>query len=337
MTQEQLDKEKERDENISKMLSYMELLQKQVLENVGELKEVKRVLRIEEASQSSYFNAGGNQVEYTTTVRADGDKDLTVVTRSGKVVVGNAKDNDGVEAHEEEKIVMRKRITFKYWTEIRSRIHWKFISKVPSKSCKKIKKRLVEALLEMSGYPKLMKELVTKERSMDFETIKVSHNCSAIMTSEMIIKKDDPGAFTIPCTVGMLQFAKALCDLGASINLMPYAIYKQLGLGEPKSTTMWLLMADQSIKHPIGILYDILVKVDRFIFPADFVILDCGIDAGIPIILGRPFVATGRELVDVENGELKFRVNTYEVTFNVCKSMKYPTDIHLVSTINVID
>ncbi|KAK4706327.1 hypothetical protein R3W88_034117 [Solanum pinnatisectum] len=104
----------------------------------------------------------------------------------------------------------------------------------------------------------------------------------------------------------MLQFAKTLCDLWASINLIPYAIYKKLGLGEPKATKMRLLMANHSIKHPVGILYDILVKVDRFIFSADFVILDCEIDAEIPIILGRPFLATGRALLDVECGELKF-------------------------------
>ncbi|KAK4716342.1 hypothetical protein R3W88_014680 [Solanum pinnatisectum] len=176
---------------------------------------------------------------------------------------------------------------------------------------------LVEALLEMLGLAKFMKELVAKNRTMDFETIEVSHNCSAIMTSEVIIKKEDPGAFKIPCTIGMLQFAKALCNLETSINVMPYIIYKHLRLGEPKSTTMRLLMADQSIKHPIGILYDILVKVDRFIFPADFVILDCEIDAEIPIILGRPFLVTGRALVDVESRELKFPVNEDEVTFNV--------------------
>jgi len=101
----------------------------------------------------------------------------------------------------------------------------------------------------MLGYAKFMKELVTKKMSLDFEIIEVSHNCSAIMTKELIKKREDSREFTIPCTIGMLQFAKALCDLGASINLMPYVIYKQLGLGEPKSTTMRLLMVDRSIKH----------------------------------------------------------------------------------------
>ncbi|XP_049391615.1 uncharacterized protein LOC125856074 [Solanum stenotomum] len=193
------------------------------------------------------------------------------------------------------------------------------------------------ALLEMPGYAKFVKELVTKKRILDYETIESLHSCSAIMTKELITKREDPGAFTIPCTIGMLQFAKALCDLGASINLMPYAIYKQLGLGEPKATTMRLLMADRSIKHPIGIFYDILVKVDRFIFPANFVILDRDIDVEVPIILGRPFLATGRALVDVESGKLKFHANDDEVTFNIYKSMKQPSDIHVVSAEDVID
>ena len=77
--------------------------------------------------------------------------------------------------------------------------------------------------------------------------------------------------------------------------------------------------------------------MDRFIFPADFVILDCEIDVEVPIIPGRPFLATGKALVDVETGELKFRVNDDEVTFNVCQSMKRPSDLHVVSVIDVID
>jgi len=91
-------------------------------------------------------------------------------------------------------------------------------------------------------------------------------------------------------------------------------------------------MAYQSIKHPVGILHDILVKVDQFIFSADFVILDCEINAEIPIIFGRSFLAIGRVLVDVKSRKLKFRVNDDEVTFNNCKSMKQPSNIHVVST-----
>ena len=87
-------------------------------------------------------------------------------------------------------------------------------------------------------------------------------------------KKENPSAFTILCIIGLLHFAKALCDLGESINVMPLSIYKKLDLNDPKPTMMRLLMADKMVKRPIGILHDVLVKVESFIFLADFVILD---------------------------------------------------------------
>ena len=83
-------------------------------------------------------------------------------------------------------------------------------------------------------------------------------------------------------------------------------IYKKLGLGDPKPTAMRLLMADRTVKRPLEILHDVLVKVESFIFTIDFVILDCEVDFEVPIILGRPFLATGRTLVDMEKGKMKF-------------------------------
>ncbi|KAK4727042.1 hypothetical protein R3W88_031959 [Solanum pinnatisectum] len=134
---------------------------------------------------------------------------------------------------------------------------------------------------------------------------------------------EDPCAFTIPCTIGSFEFAKYLCNLKESINLMSLAIYKQLGLGVPKPTTMRLMMADRSVKRPTGILCDVRLKVDNFIFSEDFVILDCEVDFKVPIILGRPFLAIGRALVDVDSGELKLRLNE-EVKFKICRSIKQP-------------
>ena len=84
--------------------------------------------------------------------------------------------------------------------------------------------------------------------------------------------------FTIPCTIGIVHFAKALSDLWECINIMPLSIYKKLGLGDSKPTAMRLLMADRTVKRPIGILHDVLVKVESFIFLANFVILDCEVD-----------------------------------------------------------
>ncbi|XP_070018324.1 uncharacterized protein [Nicotiana sylvestris] len=121
-------------------------------------------------------------------------------------------------------------------------------------------------------------------------------------------KLEDPSAFTILCTIGSADFAKVLCDLGASINLMPYFVFKTLGIGQPRDTLMRLQMADRTMKRPLGIINDVLVWVDKFILPADFVILDYEFDYEVPIILGRPFLATWKALVYVEVGDLTFRV-----------------------------
>ncbi|XP_070035058.1 uncharacterized protein [Nicotiana tomentosiformis] len=133
----------------------------------------------------------------------------------------------------------------------------------------------------------------------------MTHQVSSIVHS-MAPKLEDPGAFTISCTISSANFAKALCDLGASINLMPYSVFKTLGIGQPKATSMRLQMTYQTMKRLLGIIDDVLVRVDKFILPADFVILDCEVDYEVPIILGRPFLATWKTLVDVEAGELTF-------------------------------
>ncbi|XP_019241892.1 PREDICTED: uncharacterized protein LOC109221917 [Nicotiana attenuata] len=163
----------------------------------------------------------------------------------------------------------------------------------------------------------------------------MTHQVSSIVHS-MAPRQEDPGVFTIPCTIGSANFAKALCDLGASINLMPYSVFKTLGIGQPRATSMRLQMADRSMKRPLGIIVDVLVRVDKFILPADFVILDCEVEFEVPIILGRPFLATGKALVDVEAGEMTFRVGDEKVVFPVCKSMKQPNSTEVCSFVDIV-
>ncbi|XP_070034447.1 uncharacterized protein [Nicotiana tomentosiformis] len=164
---------------------------------------------------------------------------------------------------------------------------------------------LVEDLEQIPSYAKFMKDLVTKKRSMNFETIKVTHQVNSIMHS-MSHKLEDTSSFTIPYTIGSAEFAKALCDLGASINLMPYFVFKTLGIGQPRPASMRLQMADHTMKRPLGMIEDVLVLVDKFILPANFVIIDCEIDYEVSIILGRTFLAMSKTLCDVEVGELIF-------------------------------
>ncbi|XP_047249893.1 uncharacterized protein LOC124885692 [Capsicum annuum] len=162
-------------------------------------------------------------------------------------------------------------------------------------------------MLEKEDDKKEEVEFLTKKQNLSYELVDNIHHCGAVSSQSLVQKKPNPGAFTIPCIVGSIKFTKSLCDLGASINLMLLGIYKKLGYGEPTPTTMHFVMADRSVKRPVGILQDVLVKVDDFILPTDFLILDYDVDFEVPIILGSPLLATGRVLVDMKHNELKFR------------------------------
>ena len=134
----------------------------------------------------------------------------------------------------------------------------------------------------------------------------------------------DPGSFTIPCSIGNYEFKKALCDFGISINLMPLSVVKRLSLGELTPTTITLQMADRSMAQPEGVLEDVLVKVGKFIFSVDFVIMKMEEDTQVPLLLGRPFLATEAALIDVQKGELTLRVGNESVHLNLNWSLKHP-------------
>ncbi|XP_070055889.1 uncharacterized protein [Nicotiana tomentosiformis] len=160
---------------------------------------------------------------------------------------------------------------------------------------------LVESLEKIPDYAKFMKDLVTKKRSMNFETIKITRQVSAVIHL-MAPKLEDPGAFTIPCTIGRAEFAKALCDIGKSINLMPYSVFKTLKIGQPRPTSMRLQMVDRTIKRPLGVIEDVLVLVDKFILLTDFVIIDCEVDYEVDstlAVLHKRKKAIGWTLADI--------------------------------------
>ncbi|XP_070022000.1 uncharacterized protein [Nicotiana sylvestris] len=197
---------------------------------------------------------------------------------------------------------------------------------------------LIDALKEMLGYAKMMKDLMSRKFDLqDLTIVTLTQTCSAVVTRPVAEKLLDLGSFTIPRTIGNFAFAKALCYLGASINLMPLAIYKRLGIGRARPTSMLLQLANRTVKRPSGILDDVLIQVGKFVFPADFVILDCNVNEEISIILGRPLLATERALIDCESRELKMRLDDEEITFNVHKSMTRPSEFANCSLIDAVD
>ena len=136
------------------------------------------------------------------------------------------------------------------------------------------------------------------------------------------MKKQDPGSFTIPCTIGNVEFGKALCDSRESINLMPLSVVKRLSLGELNPIDMTLQMTDRIMAQLEGVLEDVLIKVGKFIFPMDFVVMDMEEDTQVPLLLGKPFLVIGAALIDVKKGELTLRVRGEAVHFNLNQSLK---------------
>ena len=151
----------------------------------------------------------------------------------------------------------------------------------------------------------------------DFALIGLNEECHVVVLEKLTPKLKDPWSFSIPYTIGNLLFDKTLCDLGVSINLMPYFVFKKLGLQELLPTKVYLQLVDRTLTYPQRVMQNLLVKVDKFIFLADFVIFDIEEDEEIPIILGWPFVNIGGALIDVQEGKLTSRLGDEKEVFKV--------------------
>ncbi|XP_040940690.1 uncharacterized protein [Gossypium hirsutum] len=155
-----------------------------------------------------------------------------------------------------------------------------------------------------------MKDILSKKRRLgEFETVALTKGCTGMLKNKLPPKLKDPRIFTIPCSIGNHYVGKAFCDLGASINLVPMSVFRKLGIGKSRPTTVTLKLADRSYAHLKGKIEDVLVTVDQLIFPADFLILESEADKDVSIILRRHFLATGRTLIDMQKGELTMRMN----------------------------
>jgi hypothetical protein len=164
---------------------------------------------------------------------------------------------------------------------------------------------------------------------------------SAILQCKLPLKYKDPGCPTITCMIGVSQIERALLDLGASVNLLPYSVYLQLGLGGLKPTTMTLQLADRSVKVPQGIVEDVLIKVDKFYFPVDFIVLDTEpvqvIGTKIPVILWRPFLATANALINCRSGVMKISFGNMTVELNIFHIRKQPLDYDQMNQVCLIE
>ncbi|RVW73500.1 hypothetical protein VitviT2T_030357 [Vitis vinifera] len=169
---------------------------------------------------------------------------------------------------------------------------------------------------------KFLKDLCTVKRGLHVtKNAFLTKQVSAIIQSKCPVKYKDPGCPTISVNIGGTHVEKALLDLGASMNLLPYSVYKQLGLGGLKPTTITLSLADRLVKIPRGVIEDVLVQVDKFYYPVDFVVLDTDPTVKeanyVPIILGRPFLATSNAIINCRNGVMRLTFGNMTLELNV--------------------
>jgi hypothetical protein len=169
----------------------------------------------------------------------------------------------------------------------------------------------------------------------------LAEQVSSLFLHGVPLKRKDPGTPTISCVIGDFTIDRALLDLGASISLLPFHVYESLDLGDLRPTPISIQFADRSIKKPRGIVEDVLIRVGEFIFPVDFVIVDVepcpNSHRQIPVILGRPFLATAKACIDCDNGNMEMTFGTMKFKVNIFNSSKqaYPQDECL--SIDVID
>ena len=180
----------------------------------------------------------------------------------------------------------------------------------------------MDIIKQVPAYAKFLKDLCTIKKGLGIEKKAfLTEQVGAVIQRKNPVKYNDPGSPTISINIGGTCIDKSLLDLGASMNLLPYSVFKQLGLGELKPTNITLSLADRSVKIPKGIVEDVLVKVDKFYYPLDFVVLDTEpIENGpnhVPIILGRPFLATANAIINCRNGVMRLTFGNMTLELNI--------------------
>ena len=181
---------------------------------------------------------------------------------------------------------------------------------------------LLDMIKQVPTYAKFLKDLCTVKKGLSIDKKAfLKKQVSSIIQCRTLVKYKDPGTPTISVNIRGTCIDKALLDLGASVNLLPYSMYKQLGLGELKLTNITLSLEDRSVKIPKGIIEDVLVKIDKFYYPVDFVVLDTEPMAEgthqVPIILGRPFLATCNARINCHIGVMQLTFGKMTLELNI--------------------
>ncbi|KAG7556904.1 hypothetical protein ISN44_As11g029070 [Arabidopsis suecica] len=197
---------------------------------------------------------------------------------------------------------------------------------------------LIDAYKLIPDSHKYFKDMVMERIKEVQGMVMESHECSEIIQTKIIPKKlGDPGSFTLPCSLGTLAFSNCLCDLGAFKSLMPLSVAKRLGFSTYKPCNITLILADESIRFPHGLLEDLPIKIGNAEIPTDFIVLEMD-EPKDPLILGRPFLATAGAVIDVKNGKIDLNLgNDFKMKFDINDATRKPTIEGQTFVVKVMD
>ncbi|XP_021748476.1 uncharacterized protein LOC110714279 [Chenopodium quinoa] len=196
----------------------------------------------------------------------------------------------------------------------------------------------LDAISEIPSYAKFLKDMLSNKKKLEENTtVALNAECSAILQNTLPKKLGDLGSYSIPVKLGDIEINRALSDLGASVSLMPLSICKKLQMGELKPTRISLQLADRSVKFPLGVLEDVPLRVGKFFIPSDFVVMEMDEDVNVPIILGRPFLATAGAIIDMKKGKINFEVGDEKLEYSLLNVMGAPSMGDTVCQVDVLD
>ncbi|CAL9242506.1 unnamed protein product, partial [Arabidopsis halleri] len=195
----------------------------------------------------------------------------------------------------------------------------------------------IEACAMIPTLRKYMKSILTTNISLEDGVMMITQDCSAILQNRSPQKRGDPGSFVLSCTIGEEVFERCLCDLGSSINMMPLSTAKRLGHHSFKPTKISLVLADRSIRRPIGVLLDIPITIGECQIPTDFVVLEVEKEPKDPLILGRPFLSTAGAIIDVSNGKIDLHLGDFLMKFDMNETLKQASSHNQVFSVDKVE
>ena len=185
---------------------------------------------------------------------------------------------------------------------------------------------LIDVIKHIPSYAKFFKGICTPH--INPRRIQISETVSSIMMNALPIKKRDPGAPMITSEIGGMSFTRSLLDTIASINILPKAVFDSHHVGELQPFLVELCLADGSVRKPHGLVEDVIIRIEDCYFPVDFLVVDMKMTKELsqaPIILGRPFLATAKAVIDRGKGEVILKVGEHTMKVDINKLMKYPS------------